>query len=136
MTEPLPVRLATLKAAGGVLSRVCLECGTEFHTVKRHAEFCTDKCRKSFNNRRAMRGAEILDLVMVLRYERKLATGLNLWRSVCRMAMGFREEDVRERAGRRSWRRARDVLATRPYLDATVIANDAGGLQGRRKWRT
>ena len=83
-----------------------------------------------------MRGAELYDIFLSVRYERKLATGMSLWRIMCRMAMGYREQDERERGGRRSWRKARDVLATRPYLDATVISNYAGGQKGSRKWRT
>ena len=68
------------------------------------------------------RGAEIYDLFMVLRYDRETGKLLKLWRIINRMAALFREEDRRERDGRRSWRKPRDVLADKPYLNADVLS--------------
>ena len=103
--------------------RACTECGAEFRTTKRHGDFCSEAHRKAWNNRRAMRGAELYDLVMCLRYDRETATALKVWRLICRMASEFRDEDQRQRAGRKSWRSARQVIERHPYLQATVIAS-------------
>lgn len=106
--------------------RCCSECGGEFTAqVGRggFAEFCSDACRSAFKNRRALRGAAIYDLFMTLRYERSVARKLHVWRQLCRLAMDFRLEDHQQRAGRKSWRAAADVLAERPYLNAIVVAN-------------
>ncbi len=117
-------------------SRACLECGSLFQPAKRSAEFCGTACRSVFNNRRAMRGATLYDVVMSLRHDRKLANSMEAWKIMCRMAMQFRDEDKDTRGGRKSWRDLRKALRDRPDLYATVIANDAGGAGTRRKWRT
>lgn len=110
------------EAAGKV---PCLECGAPFAPKTPHGEFCSSRCRRAFNNRRAVRGAELYDLFMALRFERELATGLKLWKLLNRMAAGFRAEDVRRRGGRKSWRSARRVIERRPYLKADVILGPA-----------
>ena len=55
------------------LKKHCHECGAEYETVKHDARFCGTKCRKSYNNRRAVRGAELYDLFMASRYDREWA---------------------------------------------------------------
>jgi predicted nucleic acid-binding Zn ribbon protein len=98
--------------------RVCPECGTPHTAIRRDAEFCGDACRKVFNNRRAVRGAELYDLFMVIRCERGVAQALGVWKLLCRLAQGYREDDVREREGRPSWRPAKRVLERHAYLYA------------------
>ena len=100
--------------------RTCSECGEPFQSTMAHADFCGAPCRKAWNNRRAVRGAEIYDLFMCIRHERGVARAVKAWNLICRLASMYRDEDHRERAGRKSWRSARDVLARRPYLRATV----------------
>ena len=106
--------------------RICIECGCPFLPVRAHGEFCEAACRKAFNNRRLVRGAELYDLFMALRYDRGVAKTLKVWRLICRMASAFRAEDVAQRDGRRSWADPAEIIARRPYLEATVI------VRGRR----
>jgi hypothetical protein len=110
--------------------RTCLECGETLTT--RRGDFCRQAHRRDWNNRRAERGAQIYDLFMALRYERSDATDLKLWKLMNRMGANFREEDAADRGGRRSWRRAKDVIADRPYLKAELmVARHAVGRSGR-----
>lgn len=109
---------ANLAAASGgpsVRQRVhaCLECGGP-RSAK--GEFCANSCRDSFNNRRKARGAELHDLYMAHRFDRASAQDLGVLQAMNRMASVWREEDKARRAGRRSWRDTREVLAERPYL--------------------
>lgn len=115
-------------AAGGRETRrfVCLECGGPVVTTAANAEFCCVEHRKAWNNRRAMRGAEIYDLIMVLRFDRGRAKYLRVWTLMCRMASLFRADDVRERDGRRSWLPAEQVLERKPYLHAMVVHRRSG----------
>lgn len=101
--------------------RECLECGETFGSAKAEAEFCGDRCRQAFNNRRMKRGAEIYDLFMSLRHDRKTATILNVFTLVSRLATIYRREDADQRAGRRSWRHAAEIIGRRPYLKARVL---------------
>ncbi|WP_238257871.1 transcriptional regulator [Methylobacterium gnaphalii] len=101
--------------------RECLECGETFASTKTDAEFCGDRCRMAFNNRRTKRGAEIYDLFMSLRHDRKTATVLNVFTLVSRLATIYRREDADQRAGRRSWRHASEIIDRRPYLKAKVL---------------
>jgi hypothetical protein len=103
--------------------RICSECGVEFRAAMKHADFCGTACRKLFNNRRLTRGAELYDLIMVLRFDRGPAQLLKVWNLICRLASEYRAEDQRERAGRKSWRSAREIIDRRPYLAGTVVAN-------------
>lgn len=102
-------------------AHVCAECGEPYEGLKPFGGFCCPGHRAQFNNRRKTRGAELYDLVMAWRYQRGLAKTLALWKLVCRMAGAFRDEDWRTRAGRRSWRSPREVLAERPWLHANVV---------------
>lgn len=110
-----------------VRCKACQECGSDFTPQTLHAEFCSTACRKGFNNRRAVRGAELYDLFMTLRYDRKLAAKLKVWKLLCRMAMGYRREDQAERAGRKSWGATSRIIAARPYLQATTVASNIMG---------
>ena len=96
----------------------CLECGAAFLPRQADAEFCGSACRKAWNNRRLLRGAELYDLFMALRWDRAVATGLHVFTALSRLAAGFRREDMAERAGRRSWSSPARIIARRPYLRA------------------
>src|SRR5579871_6585351 len=87
---------------------VCLECGDSYEALKPFGGFCCPAHRAQWNNRRKQGGVELYDLVMAWRCERGLSKTLGLWKLVCRLAAAFRAEDLRERAGRRSWRRPGD----------------------------
>jgi hypothetical protein len=102
---------------------ICLECGGPGSAF---GDFCCAACRKSWNNRRMVRGAELYDLFMALRYERRTAYPMGLFGIISRAAAMFRREDLAERAGRKSWRAPSDILERRPYLRATILQ------QGRR----
>jgi predicted nucleic acid-binding Zn ribbon protein len=101
--------------------RVCQECGSALTGMKPGARFCTAKCRLSFNNRRLQRGAELYDLFMAMRYDRAAAQEAGAWSMLCRMAQQMRDDDFRERGGRKSWQPAARVLKDRPDLHAVVV---------------
>ncbi len=101
----------------------CAECGAD---ASRAASFCGDACRHAFNNRRRVRGAEIYDLFMALRFERRLGTALGLFQAICRLASDFRAEDRASRDGRKSWRHPRTVLSERPHLKAVSTQDRTG----------
>jgi len=48
----------------------CRECGVAFETTRTDAYFCATACRKTWNNRRATRGAQLYDAAMQWRTER------------------------------------------------------------------
>jgi hypothetical protein len=103
--------------------RVCLECGAGLEAAMRaDAEFCCDPCCRRFNNRRLKRGAEFFDLFMSLRYDREAAKREGVWTLLCRLAQNCREQDERERDGRRSWQRPRRIIERRPYLNSVVVS--------------
>lgn len=103
--------------------RACIECGETFNPKAAHQDFCRTSCKSAFNNRRLLRGAEIFDLIMILRYERPIAKALKVWKLICRLTAAYREEDTRQRAGRHSWRPAKQVIERHPYLAATTISS-------------
>lgn len=123
---------ASITPASRVRAAVCTECGAEFTPLKAHGDFCGDACRKAWNNRRMVRGAELYDLFMALRYDRPAAQALGLWRLICRMAMGFRDQDIGERDGRKSWRDPRTVARRHAYLHATTVGRGIAGRRGRK----
>ncbi|WP_303829345.1 hypothetical protein [Asticcacaulis taihuensis] len=96
--------------------RECQWCGEEFAKRGGSQLFCSDPHKTAFNNLRKERGAQLYDLFVALRYERKLAAGLKVWSLICTMIAHFREEDRQKRSGRRSWMPARTVTERRPYL--------------------
>lgn len=103
--------------------KCCLECGAEFTPGAAHGDLCSTAHRKDWNNRRATRGATVFDLLMALRFERTLAKKLKVWTLLCRLAFEYRQEDIRLRAGRKSWRPPEKVIEERPFLFAIVISN-------------
>lgn len=96
-------------------SRTCKECGERF-LGGWLAEFCSSKCKNRFNNRRAQRGAVLYDLFMATRYQRDEAKDAGCWTFMCALAADWREEDRKERDGRKSWRPFRHVFERFPYL--------------------
>lgn len=90
-----------------MFNRTCCECGTKFQSVRVEAEFCGTPCRKTYNNRRAMRGAELYDIVMAWRFgdgEGRINEARDL---LCSLVSGYNEEDKRSRPGRRSYMKYR-----------------------------
>jgi hypothetical protein len=81
----------------------CRECGTTFEAKRAHAAFCCTQCRKAWNNRRAIRGAEFYDFIMADQYEREFRSELELRAMVSRLARAYRDSDKALRAGRKSW---------------------------------
>lgn len=83
----------------------CIECNAPLAPRKPTGpkpKFCSKACGKIFNNRRAMRGAEMYDLVMAGRFER--ATHAGMWRpTLTLLASHYREKDKSERNGMQSW---------------------------------
>lgn len=100
--------------------RHCLECAASLAEKDYRAEFCGTVCRKAWNNRRMVRGAELYDLFYSLRYDRDKAKTLGLWSAMCKLAQKWRDEDrVSERT--RTCRRPEDVLMSKPTLRATTL---------------
>lgn len=85
--------------------RKCRECGNVLAKPQRAAgrkvEFCGRECRATFNNRRAMRGAELYDYYMAMRYQRQ--THGHLLAVMNQIASAWRDMDKAEREGRSSW---------------------------------
>lgn len=103
------------------LGGACLECGEVIPPGKQAlAEFCCNACRKTWNNRRMKRGAELHDLYMAHRFDRAEAKDLGVLQAMNRMVANWREEDRRKRNSRRSWRKPAVVLEERPYLKVHV----------------
>jgi hypothetical protein len=57
------------------------------------------------------RGAELYDLFRALRRERSEAKALNLWTQICRLELGWQQEDAKQRPGRRSYMPPKKALA-------------------------
>ncbi|MBZ9856726.1 transcriptional regulator [Mesorhizobium sp. CA13] len=107
---------ANLAAASGGPSvarrlNACQECGT---AAPANARFCSAAHRQAWNNRRLQRGAELYDLFMAHRFDRRKAQELRVLQAMNRMASIWNEDD--KAAGRRSWRPTVEVLEERPYL--------------------
>lgn len=81
--------------------RECQECGMVFKPAVSHARFCSAKCRRQLNNRRATRGAELYDYYMSSRFQRKTHGGAIAVMN--QMASNWRDTDKRDRDGRQSW---------------------------------
>jgi hypothetical protein len=90
-----------------MFKRTCCECGETFETVRAEAEFCGTPCRKAYNNRRAMRGAELYDIAMAWRFgdgEGRINEARDL---LCSLLSGYNEQDKLARPGRRSYAKFR-----------------------------
>lgn len=95
-------------------SRECNECGSGYTPRRCDEFFCSVPCRKSFDNRAMVRGRELYHLFMVMRYERGLAKALGIWAIMCRMATVWRDEDHRDRGGRKSWQAPARIVSKLP----------------------
>lgn len=100
--------------------RACLECGAPYTALTKKSDFCCERHRSQFNNRRLKRGAEFYDLIMDMSYNRAEARALNTFTKIGRLAYYFRREDIEKRDGRHSWKPARHILESRPYLDTAI----------------
>ena len=90
---------------------VCQDCGGPISARRSGQEFCSPKCRQTFNNRRMQRGAELYDLFRALRRERGEAKELGLWTKLCQLELSYQTEDDSARPGRRSYMPPKKALA-------------------------
>lgn len=81
--------------------KTCDECHVGFVAKKKEARFCCSPCRKTYNNRRAIRGAELYDLMMCCRYDREYAYRVKLPSLIARRCSEWRNED--KDGGGKSW---------------------------------
>ena len=109
----------------------CRECGKALNNADRRAEFCGSPCRKTWNNRRMVRGAELYDLMMALRFNRAEAKAQNVWSLMCRLASVWMEED--KAAGRTTFKPPGEVKdrMTR-YLGVIVQRGKGSRADGRK----
>ena len=107
--------------------RTCKECDAALPAdAHKGKEFCSKGCRNSWTNRRRDRGAELYDLFMRHRFERKESKDEKLWTIMCEMAKHWHDLDERDRPGRKSYGDHRKVL------ERNVAARaKATGLTGR-----
>lgn len=93
----------------------CRECGLSLEGLglRQGAVFCKPEHRKAWNNRRMIRGAELYDLVMAIRYERDFASQRNLMTVMSNLARAYRDADNALRDGRQSWN-VEETLARLP----------------------
>tara|TARA_R110000822_G_scaffold16019_1_gene54858 strand:- start:290 stop:601 length:312 start_codon:yes stop_codon:yes gene_type:complete len=95
------------------MKRTCQECGVSYVAKKSSSKFCSTSCRKTFNNRRAQRGALMYDAFMGLRYDRAAAKAAGIdYTFICRIGEMFNDED----AGKRTYRPAADVVKDKGVL--------------------
>lgn len=98
----------------------CRECGIDLAPLglRRGAVFCKPEHRKAWNNRRMVRGAELYDLFMALRYDRKDAQQHGAWSVMTNLARAMRDSDNLLRDGRQSWN-LRETLDRLPMTYGT-----------------
>jgi hypothetical protein len=91
----------------------CIECGADHG---RASEFCSNKCKQTFHNRRAMRGAIAYDMLMSMRFDRNGDIKMNEMRQLMQtVATEWRQEDIK--AGRKkTWSSVKDWLAKNPWV--------------------
>lgn len=79
----------------------CFECSQPVGYSKRNdKKFCCDDHKQAFMNRRKVRGMQLLDLVMIARFDRPTAKEKKVWSIYSRMISNWHAEDVA--AGRAS----------------------------------
>ena len=125
MKFPRPTRRIRLSGHKKMAApATCRECGAPLQARRATREFCGASCRRRFNNRRALRGADLYDVVMSLRIDRdKSGAALSL---LCKMVARFRDIDRREREGRRSWLDLDTIRSRNGHLGSVVGLNAAG----------
>lgn len=97
--------------------RTCLECRGGFTARQYSADFCGAECRRTFNNRRATRGAVLYDLLLIQHEDHAAFDKLRLDGRLTAMVEGWRKEDA-ERGRKRTTKRPSDVQA-----DTLIYAN-------------
>lgn len=95
------------------MCKVCRECGKPVTGKRIEALFCSPICRKAFNNRRMIRGAELYDLMMANRYERDWSKDENMLTVISNLCRAYRDSDKELRDGRKSWN-AKETMARLP----------------------
>lgn len=89
---------------------LCWETGAQLpEGMKDTAHFSTDAARTAWNNRRKNRGAEILDLLWLWRFERGLVRHVRIISRICALLAKWREED--RKAGRRSYATPAEIFS-------------------------
>jgi hypothetical protein len=106
------------------MTKTCRECGSPHQPKRTSAAFCSRACRQSWNNRRAMRGAQLYDLFMTQRYERSLAKKLGVWSIMCRLALKWKTDD--DDADRKSYGSASQFIADNPWLKVENLGTTLG----------
>jgi len=86
----------------------CAECSNRFESRQYNASFCGDKCKRTFNNRRAQRGAVLYDLAMIEALDPQAHATHKLADRAQDLVQTWCDEDAK--AGRkRTWKRAHEV---------------------------
>lgn len=76
------------------MTRICYETGKPLaENAPDTARFANADARQAWNNRRKVRGAQLYDLFMAYRYDRKAAKLLKLFSVMCGLAAQWRAED-------------------------------------------
>ena len=117
------------KAPAKAKTGVCRECGAKFQAHRATREFCRKECRQAFNNMQMSRGVLAYQLIMAHRYERDVFETAGGRKLLSRLASLFREDDNRNRGGRKSWDDFTNVLTRHPRLLATVVESNVAGLR-------
>lgn len=105
--------------------RTCSECGTKFEAIRTTAEYCSQKCRATFNNRRQKRGVVLYDLFMAHRSERERSKDQGFWSAMCRLAANWKTED--EAADRKSYTDPGTFITANPHLSSKYVGQENTG---------
>lgn len=98
---------------------LCWETGQPLpEGMKDTAHFVTDAARVSWNNRQKSRGAQILTLLWLWRFERGMVKHIRVISRICALLSEWRAED--RRAGRRSYADAAEALAKISSVDTSA----------------
>jgi hypothetical protein len=113
------------------VARRCLECGDAFTARRQTAQFCGRSCRQQFHSRKTARASVAIDLLMAWRFDRAAFEAVGGRTLLSQVIAGFRAEDRRERAGRKSWDHPQMAKqrAVR-FLSVAVGCNVAGAKRG------
>lgn len=102
----------------------CRECGAALAAPSgagRPPKYCDRACRVAFDRRRETRGAELYDLFMALRFQRKAARARGVWTLICRLAMHWHDKDEAERQGCRSYRPLSESVDSTLWAQAKTV---------------
>jgi hypothetical protein len=101
------------------ITTTCSECGETFETQSHNpSKFCCSSCRKTWQNRRMLRGAILYDMMMEHRYNRKAEDSSEIRNVMYSLLAEWRAEDQEERIGKRTWLDPRAWIAKNPWLKA------------------